>query len=101
MGLAAVWAEENTRASLFDAMRSKETYATSGPRIALRFFAGWQLPNDLLVRNDAIEQAYANGVPMGSDLKSTAADKGSPEFIIWAMKDPIGANLDRAQIVKI
>lgn len=101
MGLAAVWAEENTRASLFDAMRSKETYATSGPRIALRFFAGWQLPDDLLVRNDAIAQAYAIAVPMGSDLKSPAADKGSPEFIIWAMKDPIGANLDRAQIVKV
>lgn len=101
MGLAAVWAEENTRASLFDSMRRKETYATSGPRIALRFFAGWQLPGDLLVRSDAIAQAYADAVAMGSDLNSTSKDKGSPEFIIWAMKDPIGANLDRAQIVKV
>lgn len=100
MGLAAVWAEENTRGSLFDAMRRKETYATSGPRISLRFFAGWQLPADILDRSDAIAVAYAKAVPMGSDLQSSQ-QSNSPEFIVWAMKDPVGANLDRAQIVKV
>lgn len=100
MGLAAIWAEENTRSSLFAAMRRKETYATSGPRIALRFFASWQWPNDILERSDAIAQAYANGVAMGGELKAQEVE-GGPVFVIWAMKDHLGANLDRAQIVKV
>ena len=105
MGLAAVWAEENTRASLYEAMRRKETYATSGPRIRLRFFAGWDYADDLLSRDDAIEQAYAGGVSMGGTLptvtdSSPAAEQRSPVFAVWAAKDPQGANLDRVQIIK-
>jgi hypothetical protein len=100
-GLAAIWAQENTRGSLYDAMRRKETYATSGPRIKLRFFAGWDYPDNLLSRTDAIEQAYAGGVPMGGSLPASATqEKRSPVFAVWAVKDPRGANLDRVQIIK-
>ena len=97
-GLAAVWAEENTRSSLFDAMERRETYATSGPRIALRFFGGWNYPDDLLKEDDWIMLAEQNGVPMGRDLP--AADVGAPQFAIWAMRDPHSGNLDRIQIIK-
>ncbi len=97
-GLAAVWAHENTRDSLFDAMRRKETYATSGPRISVRFFAGWQYPDDLLQRDRWIEQAYSSGVPMGGEL--TGQSGGAPRFAIWAMRDPQSGNLDRIQVVK-
>ena len=98
MGLAAVWAEENTRVSLFDSMRRKETYATSGPRIRLRFFAGWDYPDGLEHQPDAIATAYAGGVPMGGIL--SGGPGASPGFFIWAAKDPDGANLDRVQVVK-
>lgn len=98
-GLAAVWAEENTRASLHDAMRRKETYSTSGPRIAVRFFGGWNYPQDLTERADWIERAEEQGVPMGGDL--SAADKATaPSFAVWAIRDPDSGNLDRIQIVK-
>ncbi|MCX2978040.1 DUF3604 domain-containing protein [Candidatus Marimicrobium litorale] len=97
-GLAAVWAEENTRGSLFDAMKRKETYATSGPRIALRFFGGWNYPDDLLAKEEWIVLAEQNGVPMGRDLP--AAEGGAPDFAIWAMRDPRSGNLDRIQIIK-
>jgi hypothetical protein len=97
-GLVAVWAEENTRASLFDAMRRKEVYATSGPRIALRFFAGWDFSGADLGQ-DLAAAGYDRGVPMGGEL--TAAPPGrSPAFLVMAMKDPVDANLDRIQIVK-
>jgi hypothetical protein len=99
MGLAAVWAEENTRASLFDAMRRKETYATSGPRITLRFFGGFGYEASIVERPDLVERAYAGGVPMGGDLAGGESDE-SPGFIVVALKDPMGANLDRIQIVK-
>lgn len=97
-GLAGVWAEENTREALFDAMRRKETYATSGPRIAVRFFGGWDYQSDLLARPDWIELAEATGVPMGGKLPPAAA--GAPAFAVWAIRDPTSGNLDRIQIVK-
>jgi hypothetical protein len=98
-GLAAVWAQENTRESIFDALQRKETYATSGPRLKLRFFAGWDYAPALLGSADVIEQAYAGGVPMGGVLTAVSGDQ-KPSFIIMAAKDPLGANLDRVQIVK-
>ncbi len=96
-GLVAVWAERNTRASLFEAMRRKETYATSGPRVSVRFFAGWGYPDDLL-QGDWVEAAYRDGVPMGGTLQGGSG--ASPTFVVVAAKDPVGANLDRAQIIK-
>lgn len=97
-GLAAVWAEANTRESIFDAIRRKETYATSGPRITVRFFGGWRYPEDLVVREDRIALAEATGVPMGGNLPRR--NDGDPTFAVWAVKDANGANLDRIQIIK-
>jgi hypothetical protein len=98
-GLAGVWAQENSRESIFDALQRKETFATSGPRISVRFFAGWQFNEQTLERADALTWAYAHGVPMGGELKPAAKDK-VPGFLIMAFKDPEGANLDRVQIIK-
>lgn len=98
MGLAAVWAEENTRESIFEALQRKETYATSGPRIPVRFFAGWSYPKDLLDRHDLLAIAYRDGVPMGGEL--AVEGRQSPVFAVWANKDPKGSNLDRIQIIK-
>ncbi len=97
-GLAAVWARENTRGELFDAMRAKETYATSGTRIQVRFFAGFNLPDSLLADPNWVEHAYAKGVPMGGKL-TTKADE-TPTFVVQASKDALAANLDRIQIIK-
>lgn len=99
-GLVAVWAEQNTRHSLFEAMQRKETYATSGPRMTVRFFAGWEYPDDLLQR-DWLDAAYEGGVPMGGTLTAGEAAGASPVFVVSALKDPIGANLDRVQIIKV
>ena len=98
-GLAAVWATENTREALFEAMKRKEVYATTGSRITVRFFGGWEYANKILERPNYIELAYAQGVPMGSDL-TNAPDGKAPTFIAVAAKDPDGANLDRIQIIK-
>jgi hypothetical protein len=98
-GYAAVWANENTRASIWDAMQRKETYATTGPRLAVRLFGGWDfVPGDANERQPA-RIGYAKGVPMGGDLTAAPAGK-VPTFLVAALKDPIGANLDRYQIVK-
>jgi hypothetical protein len=98
-GYAAVWATENTRESIWDAMERKETYATTGPRMIVRFFGGWDFePKDAHNRLPAAI-GYTKGVPMGGDLHGAPAGK-SPTFLVAALKDPIGANLDRIQIVK-
>jgi len=98
-GLAGVWAEENTREAIFDAMVRKETFATSGPMIRVRFFGGWDFTADDVNGPDFVKAGYARGVPMGGDLKLAAPDK-APTFMVMAMKDPKSGNLDRAQIVK-
>jgi hypothetical protein len=100
-GTTAIWAEENTRASLFDAMKSKETYGTSGTLIRLRFFGGWNLPSDLTADTDFVKKAYDMGVPMGRDLKANSSGAKAPSFAVWALKDPESGNLDRIQIIKV
>jgi hypothetical protein len=101
-GLAAVWAPQNTREGIFDAMQRKETYATTGPRIQLRMFASWAYDDALLSTHSWLKTAYMNGVPMGGALLLDESDQTikSPTFLINAIKDPMGANLDRAQIIK-
>jgi hypothetical protein len=98
-GLAGVWAEANTREGIFDAIRRKETFATSGPRLKVRLFAGFDMPDIGLASDDGVRRAYEVGVPMGGDLR--AAPKGTaPRFLVYAMKEADGANLDRIQIIK-
>jgi hypothetical protein len=98
-GYAAVWATENTREAIFDAMKRREVYGSTGPRMAVRFFGGWDfVPADANNRMPAVI-GYAKGVPMGGDLSNAPKGK-SPTFIVAALKDAIGANLDRLQIVK-
>ncbi|MGE4652829.1 MAG: DUF3604 domain-containing protein [Myxococcota bacterium] len=97
-GLAAVWAEANTRAAIYEAFRRKETFATSGPRIRLRFFAGYDFDASLLEDSDVISEAYGRGVSMGSDLDTSGGS--APSFLAWAIRDPLSAPLQRLQIVK-
>lgn len=114
-GLTGLWAEENTRESLFEAMKRKETFATSGPRMQIRFFAGWDYAEDVKeaekhefwkivpewIKDRAwVRTAYAQGVPMGGDLQPASAGQKAPTFAVWATKDPTSGNLDRIQIVK-
>jgi hypothetical protein len=98
-GYAAVWATNNTRASIFDAMKRRETYATTGPRMTVRFFAGWNFEDNEVSYPDYAARGYAKGVPMGGDLIGFS-NNSSPKFMIVASKDPAGANLDRVQVVK-
>jgi hypothetical protein len=100
-GYAAVWATSNSREAIFDAMRRREVYATTGPRMTVRFFGGWDFAETDFA-GDFVKAGYERGVPMGSDLQNGALRNGSgaPKFLISALKDPIGANLDRVQIVK-
>jgi hypothetical protein len=97
-GLAGVWAPENTREALFDAMRRRETFATSGPRIAVRFYGGWDFDADLIDHHERLARAQQQGVPMGAELPAPTST--APRFLVWAQRDPEGANLDRLQIVK-
>ncbi len=98
-GLAAVWARENTREALFDAMARKEVYATSGSRITVRVFGGWDFTSDEVERHDFARAGYARGVPMGGDLTNGPAGR-APSFMIRAVRDPENANLDRVQVIK-
>lgn len=99
-GLTAIWAEENTRASLFDGLKRKESYATSGTFIRLRFFGGWDFDKKLAGDKNFVKKAYAAGVPMGSDLPPMTDKAKAPTFVVWAQKDPESGNLDRIQIIK-
>ncbi|MCG8536642.1 MAG: DUF3604 domain-containing protein, partial [Pseudomonadales bacterium] len=98
-GLAAVWANENTRESLFDAMERKEVYATTGSRMTVRLFAGWDFAKGDVDQADFVNIGYEKGVPMGGDLKKTAK-ASAPQLMVHALKDPDGGNLDRVQIIK-
>ncbi|AUX76543.1 hypothetical protein NXT3_CH01978 [Sinorhizobium fredii] len=98
-GYAAVWARENRRESLWDAMERKETYATTGPRMIVRFFGGWDFEARDAEDRLPARIGYSKGVPMGGDLSAAPGGK-APTFLVAALKDPIGANLDRYQIVK-
>jgi len=98
-GYQGIWAAENTRAALFDAMERKETYATTGPRMLVRFFGGWDFESSDANTRQPAAVGYRKGVPMGGDLNNAPSGK-SPTFLVAALKDPIGANLDRVQIVK-
>lgn len=99
-GATAVWAEENTREAIFDAMKRKETYGTSGPLMRVRFFGGWDYSNDLVKDKDFVKKAYKDGVPMGGDLSQKPDSAKAPTFAVWAVKDPESGNLDRIQIIK-
>jgi len=98
-GYAAVWAEDNTREALFAAMKRKEVYATTGPRMTVRFFGGWDYETNDAQKPDLASIGYSKGVPMGGDLTNAPIGK-LPRFLIRAVKDPDGANLDRMQVIK-
>jgi hypothetical protein len=98
-GLVGVWAQENTRGAIWDAMDRKETYATTGTRMGVRFFGGWDYTADDLNSRQPAFRGYEKGVPMGGDLGPRSGD-GAPTFMVYALRDPVGANLDRIQIVK-
>jgi hypothetical protein len=114
-GLTGVWAEENTRESIFNGIQRKETFAVSGPHIKVRFFGGWNYAEtetadqrrefwkfvpEWIKDRDWVRAAYAQGVPMGGDLKPMPAGDKGPSFAVWAVKDPTSGNLDRIQIIK-
>ncbi|MFQ5936798.1 MAG: DUF3604 domain-containing protein [Acidiferrobacterales bacterium] len=98
-GLVAVWAKKNNRESIFGALRRKEVYATTGPRISVRFFGGWEYDSNDLASLNVAEVGYRKGVPMGGDLAKAPKGK-APTFLVAAMKDPVDGNLDRIQIIK-
>jgi hypothetical protein len=98
--LTGAWATSNTREAIWDAIYNRETFATSGSRMAVRLFGGWNYADDLATRADAVKRAYKHGVPMGGDLKPAGKRDGAPRFLVMASKDALGANLDRIQIIK-
>ena len=99
-GYQGIWASDNTREALFDAMLRKETYATTGPRIPVRFFGGWEFTEEDLRSRSPAFRGYEKGVPMGGDLTAAPEGKTAPTFMVYALRDPVGANLDRIQIIK-
>jgi len=99
--LTGAWAESNTRDSIYNAFRRRETFATSGTKLKFRFFAGWSFTEKLLQQKNWIATAYAKGVPMGGALPAKPAGANAPVFAIWAVKDPNGAHLDRVQVIKV
>jgi hypothetical protein len=99
-GATGVWAPENTREAIFDGIKRKETFGTSGPLIRVRFFGGWEYSGNLLKDDQWVKKAYADGVPMGGDLPQKPAEAKAPTFAVWGVKDPKSGNLDRIQIVK-
>ena len=99
-GATGVWAPENTREQIFDGLKRRETYGTSGPLIRLRFFGGWDFAEDLVDGEDFVKKAYDGGVPMGRDLPAMPKSAKAPTFAFWALKDPESGNLDRVQVVK-
>lgn len=99
-GYTGIWAHENTRAALYDAMKRKETYGTTGPRMNVRFFGGWDYTEQDLTSNHSAKIGYEKGVPMGGDLKTPAKDQKAPTFMVSALRDPMSATLDRIQVVK-
>jgi uncharacterized protein DUF3604 len=98
-GYTGIWAHENTRAALFDAMERRETYGTTGPRMTVRLFGGWDFEESDVTANNSASIGYSKGVPMGGDLKKSNGKK-TPNFMVTAMRDPQSANLDRIQIIK-
>ena len=99
-GLAGAWAEENTREAIFDALKRKEVFATSGTRVKVRFFGGWNYANALKTDRQWLTKSYTNGVPMGGDLPTKPDQVKAPTFVVWALKDPDSAPLQRLQIIK-
>ena len=99
--ITGAWAEENTRDSIFAALRRKETFATSGTRLKFRFFGGWNYSPAVLKDAQWVKAAYAQGVPMGADLPTKPAAATAPAFVAWAVKDPDSGNLDRIQVIKV
>jgi hypothetical protein len=98
--LTGAWATSNTREAIWDAIYNRETFATSGSRIAVRLFGGWNYADDLHTRPDVLKRAYKQGVPMGANMKPAGKRDGAPRFLVMASKDALGANLDRIQIIK-
>lgn len=99
-GLAGVWAESNTREDVYDALARREAFATTGPRISVRFFGSWEWPANALENPEWVEKAHRVGVPMGGDLPAASSPEQAPAFLVWATKDPASAWLQRVQIIK-
>jgi hypothetical protein len=99
--LTGAWSENNTRESIYNALRRKETFATTGTRLKVRFFGGWNLDKSLVKQSDWVKTAYEMAAPMGGDLPANTSRATAPSFVVWALKDPNAGNLDRIQVIKV